>query len=435
MSLTTKPAKTAAEQPKTVATRPKTIAKPAATPDDRTDVVIVGAGPAGLFAALALHSAGLGAVIAAGPRRAGLDQRTSALLDGSVKALATLGVWPDIADQAAPLRVMRLVDDTGRLIRAPLFEGRSDEIGLDAFGYNIANADLNAGLRAAVDRAGIPVVDEAVTSVAIGSEGVAATLVSGRILSARLVAGADGRESIVRRTAGIETVETRYPQTAVTANFGHSRPHDDISTEFHTRTGPFTLVPLPGQRSSLVCVVTPDDAARMLALDDAAFSREIERRSQAILGKVTVEPGRGRFDLSVVTPKRFGVFRAALIGEAAHVVPPIGAQGLNLGLRDGAALADCLADVLASGADIGGEAAMDAYDRARRADIVSRSLAIHALNRSLLSDFMPVHGLRGLGLWLMDQVGPLRRAFMREGLQPGHAQPRLMRGEMPDHAA
>lgn len=414
---------------------PPNTPKQTVSPGERPDVVIVGAGPAGLFAALALDAAGLRSIIAAGPRPAGLDQRTSALLDGSVKALETLGVWEGLVAKAAPLRVMRLVDDTGRLIRAPLFEGRSDEIGLEAFGYNIANADLNAGLRAAVDKAGIPVIEEAATAVEIGSEGVAVTLASGRVIEAALVAGADGRQSLVRKAAGIETVETRYPQTAVTANFGHSRPHFDVSTEFHTRTGPFTLVPLPGDRSSLVCVVTPDEAAQMLALDDAAFSREIERRSQAILGKVTVEPGRGRFDLSVVTPKRFGVARAALIGEAAHVVPPIGAQGLNLGLRDGAALADCLADARARGEDSGGEAAMSAYDRARRADIVSRSFAIHALNRSLLSDFMPVHGLRGFGLWLMDQVGPLRRAFMREGLQPGHAQPRLMRGERPDQAA
>jgi 2-octaprenyl-6-methoxyphenol hydroxylase len=408
--------------------------KPKADMPAATDVIIVGGGPAGLFAALALHHAGLSATLVAPPPRPGGDKRTSALLDGSVKALEALGVWPRIAAKAAPLRVMRLVDDTGRLFRAPLFEGRADEIGLEAFGYNLANDDLNAGLAAAVEAAGIAVITDLAAAVRLDGPMAEVTLASGATIAAPLVAGADGRQSLVRRAAGIDIVETRYPQTAVTANFSHSRPHCDVSTEFHTPSGPFTLVPLPGDRSSLVCVVTPREAERLLAMDDASFSREIERRSQAILGKVTVEPGRGRFDLSAMTPRRFAAPRAVLIGEAAHVVPPIGAQGLNLGFRDGAALADCLADARRDGRDLGGEEAIAAYDRSRRADIVSRAFAIDALNRSLLSTFLPVHGLRGLGLWLMDQVGPLRRAFMREGLQPGLAQPRLMRGDRPDAA-
>jgi 2-octaprenyl-6-methoxyphenol hydroxylase len=397
-----------------------------------TDICIVGGGPAGLFAALAVKSIGLDVTLLAPP--VGPDRRSSALLGGSVRALETLGVWQSLAAKAAPLRVMRLVDDTGRLVRAPLFEGRASEIGLDAFGFNILNNDLNAALLTAVENAGVHLIAEPAASVDIGEAEVNITLAAGRTVRTRLVAGADGRRSLVRQAAGIGIVEERYPQTAVTANFAHSRPHHDVSTEFHTPSGPFTLVPLPGNRSSLVCVVTPDEAASLLALDDVAFAREIERRSQGILGKVTLEPGRGRFDLTVMTPTRFGGPRVALIGEAAHVVPPIGAQGLNLGLRDGAALADCLADALLVGADIGGAAAMQAYDIARRADIVSRSAAIHTLNRSLLSEFMPLNSARGLGLWLMDQIGPLRRAFMREGLQPGHALPRLMQGEQPQAA-
>ena len=395
----------------------------------RTDVCIVGGGPAGFFCALAVRSLGLDVTLLAPP--AGTDRRSSALLDGSVRALDALGVWRGMADKAAPLRVMRLVDDTGRLVRAPLFEGRSSEIGLDAFGFNILNADLNAALKPAVDEAGVTVLAETAASVDIGAQAVTITTETGRVITAAVVAGADGRRSLVREAAGITVVEERYPQTAVTANFAHSRPHDDVSTEFHTPSGPFTLVPLPGNRSSLVCVVAPAEATRLLALEDAAFAREVEHRSQGILGRVTVEPGRGRFDLGVMTPTRFGAPRVALVGEAAHVVPPIGAQGLNLGLRDGAALADCLADALREGADLGGAKAMHAYDVARRADIVSRSAAIHALNRSLLSDFMPINGARGMGLWLMDQIGPLRRAFIREGLQPSHALPRLMRGERP----
>jgi 2-octaprenyl-6-methoxyphenol hydroxylase len=396
------------------------------------DAIVVGAGPAGLFAALALHNEGFRPIVV-GPLPEGRrDHRTSALLDGSVLALKRLGVWPHLETRAAPLRVMRLIDATGSLIRAPIFEGRAGEIGLEAFGFNIANDDITAALLAVVRERGIAVIAEPVTRVTIDG-GATVTTATGRVISAPLVAGADGRQSLVRQSAGIDVVASRYPQTAVTATFRHSRPHDDISTEFHTPTGPFTLVPLPGDRSSLVCVVTPREADHLLALDDAAFAREIERRSEAILGKVTLEPGRGRYDLSSMTPKSFGVPHAALIGEAAHVVPPIGAQGLNLGLRDGAALAECLAAARLRGEPVGSASAMANYDRARRADIVGRTLAIDVLNRSLLSSLMPVHVARGAGLWALDRIGPLRRAFMREGLQPQGA-PRLMRADDRDAA-
>lgn len=397
------------------------------------DVVVVGAGPAGLFAALALDEAGFDVAVVGALPGAASDRRTSALLDGSVLALQRLGVWERLRPHAAPLRVMRLVDATGSLLRAPIFEGRAGEIGLDAFGYNIANDDIGQALLACARDRGIALIEGLVTGVDL-TGGATLTLTSGETLEAALVAGADGRGSRVRAAAGIDVVATRYPQTAVTATFGHSRPHGDVSTEFHTPTGPFTLVPLPGDRSSLVCVVTPREADALLALDDTAFAREIEKRSQAILGKVMLEPGRGRYDLGAMTPRRFGVPGAALVGEAAHVVPPIGAQGLNLGMRDGAALADCLAEARASGEALGGPGAIDAYDRARRADIVSRTFAIDVLNRSLLSPFMPVHLVRGAGLWALDQIGPLRRAFMREGLQPSHATPRLMRSEARDAA-
>ncbi|WP_439574887.1 UbiH/UbiF family hydroxylase [Phreatobacter sp.] len=396
--------------------------------------VVVGGGPAGLFAALALHRAGARVEVVAPAHRPGGDRRTSALLGGSVDALRALGVWERVCDRAAALAVMRLVDDTGRLIRAPLFEGRATELGLEAFGYNIANDDLNGGLSEAVAAAGIPVHTSGAAKVLAGATGAEVVLADGDRLVAALVVGADGRRSLVREAAGISVVEERYPQVAVTANLSHTRAHDHVSTEFHTPDGPFTLVPLPGRRSSLVWVVRPAEAERLMGLEEAAFARAVEKQSQGLLGRITVETGRGAFPLGVMTPRRFAGGRIALVGEAAHVVPPIGAQGLNLGLRDGAALADCIADALSAGSDIGGEALAEAYDRSRRADIVSRSAVIHMLNRSLLSDFLPFNGLRSLGLWALDQVGPLRRTFMREGLEPSLAQPRLMRGDLPTAA-
>ena len=157
---------------------------------------------------------------------------------------------------------------------------------------------------------------------------------------------------------------------------------------------------------------------------------EIERAfGSASFGKIEIEPGRGLFPLSVATAKRFGARRIALVGEAAHVIPPIGAQGLNLGLRDAASIGELAVAAQREGADIGGDDVLDAYEKMRRADVSSRTLAIDLLNRTLLTDFLPVQGMRGLGLYMIDRIGPLRRAVMREGVAPATAEPRLMRGE------
>jgi 2-octaprenyl-6-methoxyphenol hydroxylase len=214
----------------------------------------------------------------------------------------------------------------------------------------------------------------------------------------------------------------------VTLNFTHTRPHKGVSTEFHTESGPFTLVPLPGLRSSLVCVVAPDEAARLAECDAETLSAEIERRSHSILGKITVEDGRGLFPLSVETAQSFARRRIALVGEAAHTIPPIGAQGLNLGLRDAATISELVVEARRDGGDVGSADVLARYERLRRADVTSRALAVDALNRSLLSDFLPVQGARGFGIYLLDRIAPLRRAVMREGVEPA-AQPRLMRGE------
>jgi 2-octaprenyl-6-methoxyphenol hydroxylase len=211
--------------------------------------------------------------------------------------------------------------------------------------------------------------------------------------------------------------------------FNHTRPHRETSTEFHTTSGPFTLVPMPGGRSSLVWVLNPGDAERIGALNDDELSLELERRAQSILGKMKVETGRGLFPLTMSRARQFATRRIALVGEAAHVLPPIGAQGLNLGLRDAAAIGELAIDACRQSGDPGADNVLNKYDRVRRADVGSRALAVDLLNRSLLSDFLPVQSARGLGLYLLDRVGPLRRAVMREGTSPTQGQPKLMRGE------
>lgn len=396
----------------------------------KAEVAVVGGGPAGLTAAIALARAGVETILISKPPPQD-DHRTTALLLGSVTALEAIGVWPACQPHAAPLRRMRIVDDTARLLRTPEITFAADEIDLEAFGYNLENRHLLAALEQAARDAGAALthIDSAARAIEISEDQVKVALENGDTVCARLVIGADGRRSLCRAAAGIESEARAYPQTALTFNLGHTRPHQDISTEFHTPQGPFTLVPLPGNRSSLVFVTGPATAQAVSELDDAALAGEIERRAHSILGRFTVEPGRGMFPLAMETARRFAASRMALIGEAAHVLPPIGAQGLNLGLRDAATIAEIVVDARRAGEDVGGAVAIARYDSLRRADVTTRALAVDVLNRTLLSDFLPVQGARQLSFFMLQRIGPLRRAVMREGVAPAAAQPRLMRGE------
>lgn len=393
------------------------------------DVAVVGAGPAGLMAAIALASAGVATTLIG--RKPAADHRTSALLAGSITALETLGVWAACRSRAAPLRTMRIVDDTERLIRAPEVSFAASEIGLEAFGYVIENHHLLAALETrASELQALTRIDDEAQAVEIDAQRVTIKLKSGTEVAAQLAVGADGRHSLCRTAAGIETDGRTYPQIALTFNLRHMRPHHDISTEFHAESGPFTLVPLPGFRSGLICVLDPTTAAELRELDDAMLAEELERRAHSVLGRFEVEPDRGVFPLTIATARRFGATRIALVGESAHLMPPIGAQGLNLGLRDAATISELVVAASREGADVGASELLERYDMQRRADVKSRAFAVDLLNRTLLSDFLPAQGVRGFGFFLIDRIGPLRRALMREGVAPAASQPRLMRGEM-----
>ena len=393
------------------------------------ECVVVGAGPAGLTAAIALASAGVDTALIA-KSTPSTDHRTSALLHGSVNALVALGVWERCRGHAAPLKVITIVDDSRRLLRAPEVRFAASEIGLEAFGHNIENRLLIAALQSrASELAELAWIDDEAVELELGDQTVTARLKTGGTVTARLVVGADGQHSLCRTAAGISAERRTYAQTAFAFNLRHARPHHDTSTEFHTESGPFTLVPLPGLRSSLVFVVDPSEAPILADLPDAAMADEIERRSHSILGKIELGPGRGAFPLALETARRFGAHRVALVGEAAHLMPPIGAQGLNLGLRDAAAVGELATAAHRAGRDIGAEDLIGRYESMRRADIMSRTLAVDLVNQSLLSDFIPLQAGRGLALFLMRRIGPLRRAAMREGVMPVASQPRLMRGE------
>lgn len=382
------------------------------------DVAVVGGGPAGLSAAIALAQVGANTVLIA--RRAPYrDNRTTALLGSSVDFLGELGVWPRCADNAAALTTMRLVDDTGRLIRAPEVRFSSTEIGLEAFGQNVENRTLVSALEErAAEFPNLTRHDDEAETVAPEESAVVITARSGTSLSARLVVGADGRHSLCREAAGIAVALRELQQSALTFNIAHSRPHKSISTEFHTPEGPCVFVPLPGQRCSVVWVASPKEAERLIALSEEELSEAAERQSHSILGRVQVEPGRNLFPLAIERPAQFTRRRIALVGEAAHVIPPIGAQGLNLGLRDAADIADIVRDKIAAGDDPGASGALLRYDLTRRPDILSRTFVIDLANRSLLSDFLPMQSLRAAGMHLIGAIGPLRRLAMHEGLAP-----------------
>src|SRR3954471_7373797 len=293
------------------------------------DAAVIGGGPAGLTAAIAAAETGAKTALLA--RHAPYaDNRTTALLGASTDLLERLQVWPRCRARAASLQGMRLVDHTGRLIRAPEVRFSSHEIGLEQFGFNIDNRTLMAALEArATELTGLTRFDDEADTIEPGDADVSIRTRHGQSFAARLVIGADGRHSLAREAAGIAVRRRDLHQSALTFNIAHSRPHNNISTEFHTAQGPCVFVPLPGDRCSVVWVLAPKEAERLTALGDDELSEAAEKQSHSILGRVRVEPERHVFPLAIESPGQFCGNRIALVGESAHVLPPIGAQGLN----------------------------------------------------------------------------------------------------------
>lgn len=380
------------------------------------DIAVVGGGLAGSVAALAAAKKGWSvAFIAPAPQMA--DRRTTALLSQSVAYLERLGVWQDVLADAAKLSTMRIIDGTNRLFRAPPVIFNASEIGLDTFGYNMPNQPLLKVLSAKLaDHPGVTHLAVPLDQALTNDDGVSLTLTNGTTISAEAVIAADGRNSRTREAAGISVRTWTYRQSALVMNFTHRLDHANTSTEFHTEAGPFTQVPLPGRRSSLVWTMDPSQVDSVLNLPRAELNARAEARMASILGAIEIEDGFQAFAMSGLIAKRFGSGRTLLVGESAHAFPPIGAQGLNLGLRD---VEKAIESLHQAGGPKTAESAAHAYDAARRIDVASRTFGVDLLNRTLLTSFLPAQLLRTGGLAALAAIPPLKILAMREGLNPG----------------
>ncbi|MBM3576308.1 MAG: ubiquinone biosynthesis protein UbiH [Alphaproteobacteria bacterium] len=398
--------------------------------DSRSEILVAGAGSTGLAAALAFARAGFKTTLA-GRIPPPLPGRTVALFEASIRFLDAIGALERVKAQGCPVEAIHMVDDTDQFLPVPELSLRAREIGLSALGVNVSNDELVAILLDLCrNRPEIEIVDADIADYEFNSDSAVAILADGRRLKADFIVAADGRNSRARAVAGIDVKEWTYPQMALTMLLRHEFPHENISTEYHTRSGPFTLVPLPARedapyRSSLVWLMSVAEARRRLAKPREELEYEIEDYAKSELGAMRIEGDIGQFRMGGMQVSKHATGRLALVGETCHIFPPIGAQGLNLSLRDVADLEDCLASVdLKNSREL--SRALARYDRHRRADIGFRTHGVDLLNRSLIIPYLPVDLLRGAGFIAMAALGPLRRAVIREGVLPHLVLPRLM---------
>ena len=419
-----------------------------AAPEPRPiPIAVVGGGVTGMAAALALAQGGAEVTLIVRGGGAPADLRTAALFPASVQLLRHLGVWERLQTQAAPLAAIRIIDDTGWLLKAPETVFWAHELDQPALAWNIANVALGAALAEAIAgcRRIAQIATAATPSYHTLADGIEISTTEGQSLIAELVVAADGRGSPLRQFAGIAARETKHDQTALVTTFRHSRPHRDISNEIHRDAGPLTTVPMPrspdgGARSSLVWVERPREVARLTALDAEAFRVRLQDRLQGLLGRIDDVSAHMTFPLASLEVDHFARGRIALVGEAAHVLPPIGAQGLNLGLRDVAELAETLLWGADEGRNRGTEGAegglkrglrgcLEGYHQARQLDASSRGRGVNLLNTSLASGLFPLQLARGFGLHMIGRIGPLKRAVMRGGANGLTPLPHLMRDD------
>lgn len=400
------------------------------------DIVIVGGGLNGPTLALALAQAGLRVtVVDAQPPRArgeaGFDGRAYALAMASQKLLAALGLWSGLAPLAQPMLEVKASDGRPGEGAAPFFlHFDSRELDRAPVGFMLEDRFLARALSDAMAAEPRITVFSGTEVTAQEVEGgtVRVTLSDGRSLSARLLVGADGRRSGTAERAGIERDGWDYGQTALVAAIDHALPHNGIAQQFFMPTGPLAILPLPGNRSSIVWSERNDNARVIAALSDADFLAVLRPRFGDFLGQISLAGPRFSYPLNLTLAKSYVAPRIALIGDAAHGVHPIAGQGLNLGLRDVAALAEVLVDALRRGEDIGAIDILERYQGWRRFDSTALALGMDTVNRLFSNDNPVLRPLRDLGMGVVQALGPLRRGFMRQAAGLSGPLPRLLDG-------
>ncbi|MFZ0695264.1 MAG: UbiH/UbiF/VisC/COQ6 family ubiquinone biosynthesis hydroxylase [Alphaproteobacteria bacterium] len=402
----------------------------------RVDVLLIGGGFIGLTLGAALAQSGLRcAVIDREKATTALDDkfdgRSSAIAFGSARALRTLGIWRRLEEFAEPILEIRVSDNN-----APFFlhyDHRELDPALrdEALGFIVENRHIRRALfDHAAECPGLEFENGlSVVNLARSQSGAAAMLSDGRVIEADLAIAADGRDSQIRRDAGIPVARWSYPQIAIVCTVAHEKDHRGIAHERFLPAGPFAILPMKNRRSSIVWTERSSEVPRILKLDAAAFKAELERRFGDFLGRLEVVGPRWSYPLGLIHADRYVDRRLALVGDAAHAIHPIAGQGLNLGLRDVAVLAEVLADAKRASRDIGAPEVLARYERWRRFDAFALIVATDGLNRLFSNDIGPIRLARDLGLAAVNRMPALKRFFMRHAMGLVGDLPRLMRGE------
>ena len=403
----------------------------------RCDVIIGGGGMVGLTLGIALAKGGLDVVVAdpvpqAAALDAAFDGRVSALAYASVRMFTALGIWEHMAPHAQPILDILVTDAPLNGEPSP-FSLHFDpaEVGAPSLGHIVENRHTRAALFAVA--ATLPklrfVAPAALTDLRTGPHGITATLANGETVEAALAVAADGRDSPMRDLMGLQVISWSYPQWGIVATVEHEKPHNGAAYEHFLPSGPFAILPMTGNRSSLVWTEREDLAPQMMKLDEDAFNAEIARRFGTHLGATRSAGPRWSYPLKFHLARGFVKPRFALAGDSAHGIHPIAGQGLNLGLKDAAALTDIVLDAARLGLDIGNLETLRKYERWRRFDAFALSVATDGLNRLFSNDIAPIRLLRDVGMGIVDSIGPARRFFMRHAGGDVGRLPRLMKGE------
>ena len=403
--------------------------------NQRRDVAIGGAGFAGLALAIALRQ-GLGegfSVTVVDPALAAVqskDSRASAIAAAARRLFEAIEVWDAVAAQAQPILDMVVTDSKlDDAVRPILLTFGGDVEPGEPFAHMVENRHLVDALVKKAKELGVELRTGAVAGFEHADHAVDVKLADGETMPARLLVGADGARSKIRELAGIATHGWNYDQSAIVTTVAHEREHQGRAEEHFLPAGPFAILPLTGKRASIVWTETAREAERIIALPDEEFHAELEKRFGLHLGDISVVGPRRAFPLGLFTARSFIGERLALVGDAAHIIHPIAGQGLNMGLRDVAALAEAIADAARLGLDIGGTQVLERYQRWRRFDTMTMGVATDGLNRLFSNSSDVLRLMRDVGLGVVERIPALKRVFIREAAGFTGDVPKLLRGE------